>query len=73
MNRPPPGEGRPAGGGQQALDHLRGRSGRPAGVREFRAVHEAGSGDGDGCRPHPVIRALGRAAVEHAATAPRPA
>ncbi|MFJ3659159.1 hypothetical protein ACIPPM_01675 [Streptomyces sp. NPDC090119] len=28
---------------------------------------------GDGSRPHPMIRALGRAAVEHAATAPRPA
>ncbi|MGV9319890.1 CTP synthase C-terminal region-related (seleno)protein [Streptomyces sp. NPDC003660] len=28
---------------------------------------------GDGSRPHPMIRALGRAAVEHAATAPHPA
>ncbi|BDH06970.1 CTP synthase C-terminal region-related (seleno)protein [Streptomyces seoulensis] len=28
---------------------------------------------GDGSRPHPVIRALGRAAVERAATAARPA
>ncbi|MFG3043887.1 hypothetical protein ACGFZR_03020 [Streptomyces sp. NPDC048241] len=28
---------------------------------------------GDGSRPHPMIRALGRAAVEHAAAAPHPA
>ncbi|MFG2812818.1 hypothetical protein [Streptomyces sp. NPDC048410] len=28
---------------------------------------------GDGSRPHPMIRALARAAVEHAATAPHPA
>ncbi|MGW3338075.1 hypothetical protein ACWDCL_11415 [Streptomyces sp. NPDC001009] len=73
MNRLPRGGGRLTGGSQKALHHLRGRSGGRAGVQEFRAVHEAGSGDGDGSRPHPVIRALGRAAVARAATSARPA